>query len=358
MKKVGIITLYGNSNYGNKLQNYALQEVIKKLGFEVETIAYKFEGNTILNRIKTKIIKFIKNLCNLKNCKTIINRNKNFTEFNKMITYTKELKYNKIDNYDLNYDFIVVGSDQIWGPMAVNIPKIAFAEFSEKEKNISYAASFGVNEIKLEDKALYNKGLKNFKFISVREDRGKDIIRELLNIETKVLIDPTMLLTSKEWKDIVKNPTVGIKEDYILICFLGEMSKEQRIQIENYAKKKKCRIIELNNVNKKEFYEAGPKQFLYYVANANIIFTDSFHVTVFSIIFQKEFWVFYRKGNVNMNSRIETLLNKFNLKDRITENNINKEKKIDYTNINNIIKKERQKSYDFLNKALKLNREN
>lgn len=356
MKKIGIITLYGNSNYGNKLQNYALQEVAKKFGFDVETIAYKFEGKTNLDRIKYKILNLKSNLLNFKYIKRFINRNRNFKDFNHLIKYTKILKYNKIDKYNLRYDFIIAGSDQIWGPMAANIPILAFAEFSKKENNISYAASFGTDSIESKNIELYKKGLNNFEFISVREDKGKKIIKNILNIDVEILIDPTMLIPAKDWLKIAKKPKRMLKEDFILICFLGEFSERRKEQVKHYAQKNNLKIVELNRINIKEFYEIGPSEFLYYISNAKTILTDSFHVVVFSIIFKKDFWVFEREDSINMNSRIETLLNKFNLQNRIARENIDN-MHIDYTNIDEVLEREKEKSYKFLKRALRLNEE-
>ena len=117
--------------------------------------------------------------------------------------------------------------------------------FSSKEKNISYAASFGVNEIPKEMEDKYIKGLKNFKAISVREDKGQEIVKKLTNKESEVVLDPTMMLTKEQWMGVEKKPEQLENKKYILNYFLGKMSKLRKKQIEIIAKENDCEIINI-----------------------------------------------------------------------------------------------------------------
>ena len=348
MRKIGIITINDNNNYGNRLQNYALQFFLENNNIKCSTIVYR----TKQKRIK-EIIKII---INYKNQRNKEKRFKHFVSFNNNINIeyikkTNELTYN-------NKDYYIVGSDQVWNPLFDRLTDYELLSCVNPKKRISYAASFGINELPEEVKDNAAKELKKFKAISVREDRGKEIVEELTGRkDVEVLVDPTMLLTSEEWDKVSKKPTMLKTDKYILNYFLGELSEERKNEIERIAKENNCEIINILDKNS-PYYECGPSEFLYLEKNAFLICTDSFHSSVFAILYNRPFIIFDReqKNLVNMNSRLETLIKKFKLKDRkfegkITEKNLNH----DYTEAYKILEEERKKSDKFLKKALGIN---
>ena len=367
MKKIGIITMIGN-NFGNRLQNFALQEYLKKLKVQTETIynnVYEIpkQKYTILN-IPKKIYTKLKIVCiNKKNKKVNNERNNLFYDFdNEYIQFsrervTKEYDLNKLNN---KYDKFIVGSDQVWNPYAYRNKDIDFLSFSTRDKNISYAVSLGVERLDEQFETIYEEGLKNFKYISVREDKGAEIVKKITEREDiEVLVDPTMLLTKEEWAKIEKKPSQLKDKKYILNYFLGEISKERKKKIEEIAKENNCQII--NILDKRDlFYISGPMEFLYLERNAFLICTDSFHSCVFAILFNTPFIVFNREDKlVDMNSRIETLLSRFKLTNRYYKGKIEKELlKSDYTEAYKILEEERKKSLDFLKKALNIEENN
>ena len=345
MKKIGIITICGNNNYGNRLQNYALIKIVDSMGFESHTIWPK------LNLLRNISIRYKnRNLSQLDS--TRINNFKNFTD-----NYTKPifLKYNKkIGN---KYEKIIVGSDQIWN-LEWQLWLNKFLIKIEKNKIIAYAPSFGVSKIKDSQIKWYRKIINNVKYLSIREDRGKEIIEELTGRkDAKVLIDPTMLLKSDVWDEVSLRPIQLDKykdNKYILMYFLGDISQNNRLEIERVAKENNCIIINILDKNS-EFYTCGPSEFLYLIKNAFLICTDSFHSSVFSFLYNRPFIVYNReKAAGDMSSRLDTLISKFNLKDRryngkrITKENLNH----DYTEAYKILETEREKSKKFLEKAL------
>ena len=345
MKKIGIITICGNNNYGNRLQNYALIKIVDSMGFESNTIWRK------LNLLRNISIRYKKrNLSQFESNR--INNFKNFTD-----SYTKPifLKYNKkIGN---KYEKIIVGSDQIWN-LEWQLWLNKFLIKIEKNKIIAYAPSFGVSKIKDSQIKWYRKIINNVKYLSIREDRGKEIIEELTGRkDAKVLIDPTMLLKSDVWDEVSLRPIQLDKykdNKYILMYFLGDISQNNRLEIERVAKENNCIIINILDKNS-EFYTCGPSEFLYLIKNAFLICTDSFHSSVFSFLYNRPFIVYNReKAAGDMSSRLDTLISKFNLKDRryngkrITKENLNH----DYTEAYKILETEREKSKKFLEKAL------
>jgi hypothetical protein len=360
VKNIAIISLYGNNNFGNKLQNYAMQEILKNNGFNTTIIKNKISFEIIQDDLIHKIKSMIKTLINLKNFSNSHKRTKKFIQFNELMQYS-------LDNVNINiipkkisgeYDYFLFGSDQLWSPFAGGGSKLYLGRFSENSKNISYAASFGVDNIPKELEKKYRIGLKNFKYISVREDRGKEIVEELTGrTDVEVLVDPTMLLTTGEWDKISIKPNMLKSDKYILNYFLGELSLERKKEIERVAKENDCEIINILDKNS-PFYVCGPSEFLYLEKNAFLVCTDSFHSCIFAILYNRPFIIFDRdqKNIHSMNSRIDTLINKFNLKNRRYEGKITKENlEHDYSEAYVILEKEREKSDKFLRKALSIN---
>lgn len=357
--RIGIVTINDDNNYGNRLQNYATQEILKKISKDGEIITIKNDTNMNYkssNRIKyiiKKIRCYLRNRCNFK----ISDRKKAFLEFNKKINFSKKIHspYSK-KYWDKKFDYFFVGSDQVWNPNG-RMTDIDLLKFSSDPKKNSFAASIAVNQIHDDiKKEEFKEALNKFKNISVREKRGKEIIKELTGRDDiEVLIDPTMLLEVEEWDEVAKKPLQLKSEKYILNYFLGELSAERKREIDRVAKENNCEIINILDKNS-QFYQTGPSEFLYLEKNAFLICTDSFHSSVFAILYDKPFIVFDREDKeVKMNSRIETLINKFKLKNRKFEGKIIEENlKHDYSEAYEILELEREKAKKFLKKALEL----
>lgn len=371
MKRIAILTLNGYHNYGNRLQNYALQEVLRSLDFDVETI--------INNRKKTNVEK----VYNLLNCspKEIYNKiynriyrkttnNKNNykyriakrTEIFKKFTldYINETIYsisknNIPENLSDKYDYFVAGSDQVWNPSNLGGSSIYFLTFADKYKRITYAPSFGVSEIAEEYIENYKEWISGIHKLSVREDDGARIIKDLTGRDATVLVDPTLLLTKEAWMTISKEAVNKPKGKYLLTYFLGEVPEIYKGQIKRIAKKNNLEIIKLGDITEQETYITGPSEFIDYVNSCSIFCTDSFHGVVFSILMEKPFIVYEREGlSLSMFSRINTLLKKFDLNSRKVENIRTNEEafNIDYSHVPPLLEAERNKAFNYLKDAL------
>lgn len=346
MSKAGIITLFGEYNFGNRLQNYAVQEVLKRKGLEVETIKYMKKANEIpvINNEKDE------------------RRLKKFKKFNEQIKFADKILYMDEEIPERlaeDYDYIVLGSDQIW-----NYSFSSFAcdkimgGFIPKGKKFSFSASFGVDFLPQYGSKLYKdcqRNLKELKAISVREDAGKKIVEELTGREdVEVLIDPTMMLEKEQWESVMKKPENLKTNQFIVKSFLGNVSKQVEEELNRFAKEHNCEIIDISNKDS-EFYDMGPAEFLYLEKNALLVATDSFHACVFSILFSTPFVIFEREDIVaSMYSRIETLVKKFGLRDsvfkgRIEENVLQNQ----YESTYQILEREREKANKFLERALR-----
>lgn len=368
VKKAGILTLNGYNNYGNRLQNYATQEVLKELGFQVETILVdRTDPNSrkLSNRLRkiSSINELCKNISNkieyYLNKHIIKERQKTFLNFSKQ--NINETDYTISNNYipnDLSnkYDYFIVGSDQVWNPYNLHGTSFYFLTFvKETYKKIAYAASFGISEIPAEFKERYKEWLSGMHRLSVREDDGAKIIKELTGRDAPVLVDPTMLLTKEKWLSIAKPAKNKPKGKYLLTYFLGGIPPKYKSQIRNIVKENNLEVINLGDLREKETYETGPSEFIDYINSCSIFCTDSFHGTVFSILFQKPFIAYERMGSaLSMYSRIDTLLNKFDLICRKAESIKTNDEvfDIDYSHVPPILEQERKKAIDYLKEAL------
>lgn len=340
MKKIGIITLNGGTNFGNKLQNYGLQAALKDFGYMPETIVNHFTdgvGGMRKKQPKKKNLSYyleairsrlhyrydLKNSCSSivtdlvysavkKNrIKTSLNeRNASFAEFEKNHLHFADKSIKTIDAEGFpikDYAAFISGSDQIWNPNYSFTSAISFLQFADEKQRIAYAPSFGLGQIPAELREQYTLWLDSFSSLSVRENRGSEMIYELTGKNAPVVLDPTMLLTAERWRKFAKEPKQMYAEKYILTYFLGDMTRAYRKQIKRLAKQRKCKVINLLSI-KEQAYSADPQEFLWYIDHADLICTDSYHGTVFSVLLEKPFLVFSRKDNDgNMSSRFQTI---------------------------------------------------
>lgn len=355
MKKVGIITIIDNDNYGNRLQNYAMQEFLKENNVEAITIknnkffnhfgSFKKRFILFLRYINSKRI-FIKNLCP--------NRLKCFKNFNKNINFSKKTYSVYSKNIKNDYDFFVVGSDQVWKPFYQRLSDVDLLNFANDNQKISISASFGISELPDEYKEKTKNALNTFKAISVREDTGKNIVEELTGRkDVEVIVDPTMLVPVSKWKDVEKKPSCLKSDKFILNYFLGNLSESRKKAIEQFANDNECEIINILDKDS-EFYKTGPAEFLYLERNAFLICTDSFHSSVFAILNKVPFIVFEREDKkANMNSRLDTLLRKFNLESqKYKEDKIEKYVDVKFEDSDKVLEVEKNKARMFLKNAL------
>jgi len=372
IKRIGIITLHGYVNYGNRLQNYALQEVLKNFSEEVETSVFsKFsvQSNGTLSKIKKvfskplpQTMKAISNRINFLVNKSIIDqREGRFKQFSQKYINEKHINnFDELNQIAKETDYFVVGSDQVWNPYAVKYKEqYYFLQFVEKEKRIAYAPSFGIFEIPEEVKPQYKEWISSFPYLSVREKEGAKIIKDLTGRDVPVLVDPTLLLTKKEWLRIAKVHKNRPKSKYLIVYFWGELPHERKDLIKRIAKKYDLEIVSIADLKDKQTYTADPAEFIDYINSASLVLTDSYHGTIFSILMGTPFFVFERIGGKSMYSRIETLLEMTNLMNR-EEKDIDLNKnllEIDFSHVDSILNIERKKSFDFLSNAMKVNYE-
>lgn len=363
-KNIGIVTINDLNNYGNRLQNYATVQYLEKLGFEVNTliISQRNIKTTIrkiaeLLKLKKKIAKHWSEEYKNRLSKNQLERYELFKDFSYRYCNIKQISYWKGFHKKINKecDYFITGSDQVWNPLIGRGKDWEFLDFSDKEKNISWSASFGISEIPDKYKKKFKKYIMNIDNVSVREEAGVDIVNKLTGKKAELLIDPTMMISSDEWRSCAKAPNIEIPDRYILSFFLGEKDEKRKEQLNKLAQKNNCEIIDLLDKDCEVLYKTGPEEFIYLIENATLVCTDSFHASVFSILLDRPFYVFGRQGSGNnMNSRITTLLSKFNLMDRLfVQDAVNKENlSHNYDEAYEVLEVERKRTKEFLSNIL------
>ena len=354
--RIGIITYHRAKNLGAMLQSYALQKIVENKVGECEIIDYrneKLEDNYRIKKIRQE--KGIKN-----KIKNILykNKNKKFEKVrdNFLNDYQKVSNkvYNEktINQANNEYDLYIAGSDQVWNPNLNYRDKNYFLGFvSDNSKRNSYAASFGTNSVNDEDKVWIKKELEKFNNISVREEEGKKIVKDLINKNASVVLDPTLLLNYDEWKEIMPKECEN-KEKYIfvyLIAYTPTILEFAR----KFAKEKGYKIICFHNTYHKykgmeNLKELSPNKFLYYIKNAEYVITSSFHGLCFAINFHKKFFYELDEAKKNNNSRLVTLTKMLELENRkIVKGNCS-DNEIDFSKVEEKLNEERKNSIKFI----------
>ena len=353
--RVAQITFNTYNNYGNVLQKYALQQTLKKFVDFTEVLWFNGNGGTSNFWAETSEIPPNKSLQYYMREAVKMSRFKDFDE--RYIKTRFNIPY--IEEIADDYDFFVVGSDQVWNPKCepVNMPlPIKFLNFVPREKKIAYAASIGLKEIPTEFVKICSEGMTNFNHISVRESNAVEIVKNLTSRDAELVLDPVFLLTSDEWLKVAQKPSwlnEKYERGYILTYFFYDRPIDE---IKILSKKFNLPVINLLDENNFNHYTVGPEEFVYLIANATLIFTHSFHGTAFSILFRRPFVEYIKSGTwVDITfERINSLLKMFKLEDRIlTPTNIlNSPLEIDFSTRDKILPRERLKAFNFLTTAL------
>lgn len=380
MKKIGIITITDYLNYGNRLQNYASQELLKSLGFEVESIINypvkeKNENESIQVRLKNaikltplvlinKTIEKIENKLNSKKYNSGQEaKSLSFKEYSRKHMVETDFvvtTHNIPENLGDKYDYFVVGSDQIWNPNIRYGSPVDFLTFAPQNKRVALAPSFGVSDIPEKYAERYKSWILEMSHLSVREQAGANLIKKLCGREALVLVDPTLMLTREQWLNVAEPARQKpANKKYLLTYFIGAVSKQRKQILNDLAAKNNLELVQMKSLDDIKRYDANPGEFIDYVNSSTLVCTDSFHAIIFSMQMEKPFIVFDREGkSAPMSSRIDTLLSKFKFEDRKLSTMINKSDifDIDFKHVPEILKTERKKVTDYLNNALGLNK--
>ena len=346
MQQIGILTLTGEFNYGNKLQNYALQSVLKRNWRIVETIRVskmpyiKFVARTYLKYIANKVFGNERYYYAVRQVK--------FLRFNRKLKQSIKainpaMTDSKIKEILGKYNVVVYGSDQIWNPEFSSFSDIYLGKFANKDKNVAVSASLGISEIPDLLQERFKSGISRFRAISVREEEAKEAIERLdIGVSPTVIIDPTLMLDKHQWERIENKITAPL--EYCLIYILGYSDQDM---IEQLVGNKA-----VVDVGLKEPY--GPGEFVYLVHHSSLVITDSYHAAIFSILFGIEAYIIFRKDRYSsMTSRIETLLAKLGISPVYSDNYVHIcSEVLSSKEVQDCLYRERKKFMDYISESI------
>jgi len=373
-KLVGIVTLVGDTNYGNRLQNYALQEAIKSLGsYRVETL----EGLPLGESKPLKIRRLLATAFGRR--KEIIRRLVNRTDAHPTlddyvcpparraaiqafsdhyITPAPQQYSTEASNSALidRYHRFVVGSDQVWNPAYTHANPEWFLSFARPEQRVAYAASIGIPELPKYLRSKYRRGFNLVENLSVREHQAAKTINELTGKNPPVVLDPTMLLTREQWDLVAVEPPQLQPPSYVATFMLSagdatSIGGPDLTAVHQYAQSECLGIVDLHSPEDPDSIAFGPSEFIGAIRGAKLLVTDSFHAAVFASLFHVPFLLVPRGA---MNSRFETLLAHTGLSNRLLSeaSDVQGSLQIDWGTVDARIAEKREESISFLARSL------
>lgn len=372
MKKIGLITFHASHNIGSMLQTYAMQHVLESIyDKNVEVINFSTKRQKEIYSLFFKwdsIKKAIMNIAVLLFYKQFKSRFNDFEKFLGEYINTTERKYETVDELaeiENEYDVLVCGSDQIWNTNCADFDNAYFLSFAKDTPKIAYAPSLGgkniLSNIKKNPK-VYTQYLEGFHRLSVREENGKKWLKELTDKKIEVLPDPTLLLDKSNWEALAKQRE--FEEKYIF--FYGAVYHPDTYEVlEKISKKLNMKIVMLDY--KRWFFKknllrgfsiskhCSPADYLGLIKNAEMVITTSFHGTIFSTVFNKNFWTLTFKSTNEDDDRIQTLLNQLDMSSRRIYmediGNIDLSEDVNYDNYVDSIENLRERGFSYLNEA-------
>lgn len=375
MIKVARISIVGFNNYGCIFQNYALEKVIMRYG-KVDTLFDNYNEHIFQYHVFNWNAKFIfKALLNKLGFRKFLWGRKALFEVARAVRCKEFCNKNLNIRYDIDfkvinneYDFFIVGSDQVWNPGGIHrfdrfrkrkVSDIKFLKFASPSKRIAYAASIAQPDIPPALRDSFIESVNAMKAVTVREVEGAELIQKYTGRKVEVVLDPTMLLSANDWIKLERKPIwLNEVEKYLFTYFLGKRVDKviEKVAIENNLK-----IINMLDFNNFDHYTTSPEEWIYLIHHAELVYTDSFHGTVFSILFKKPFVVCDRIESgiySKMTSRIDTLLEKFGLENRrgTKENGymIANPVSIQYGGVDDVLTVDRKKADEYLRRAFNL----
>lgn len=379
MKSVGIVTIVSNRNFGNRLQNFALQEALKELGCgDVATIRddtgkvrgrrrlragadrLRDEGiQVVLPYLKGQVGRFDRAAHQSPALRTSFlgyERERAIRTF--ADTHIPQVSFNLADSDGIRrilgkYDYFAVGSDQVWNPEFGLRRELRFLRFAGPKQRMAYAASVGADVVPTHMLSTYRSGILGLDNVSVREDRAAEMVRELTEREVPVVLDPTMLLEPARWESLAEVPQSLADGAHVAEFFLGSASDEEMFPIQQFAADRGFDRVDLKRDAREDLATMGPLEFIGAIKASKILVTDSFHAAVFATIFRVPYLL---KGRGAMNSRFDTLLSKSGLPMPRwgTLKELEASIDIDWDSVHQRIARERADSLDYLRTALSL----
>lgn len=354
--KIAIVNRTNLKNFGSVLQVYALCQAVRKLGYDSEVVWQT--GNMSKNfdirpnkALKTAL-KLLQNPSLIwSTIKTIWEVKSNAIDpekvrlFDEFVAKNFEQSLYSPDEIETvaasdRYSKFICGSDQVWATTTLYPDPMMYLRFAPCEKRVAYAPSLGRNYIPNYNRKTIKQYVNGIDSVSVREDSGRQLLKELTGRDIPVVADPTLLMRSNEWNALKTD--VELPEHYALCYFLDEPSQEVKDAICRYVSENNKKVVVLGHLASLDVPEediirpiAGPAEFLTITSKADLVITDSYHGMLFAINYHRNFWSVERNyGQFDQSSRQLTVLNRLNLTERyIKSNYVFTDEAIDYDGV-------------------------
>lgn len=364
-----LMTVYSGFNYGSSLQALAGKKIIGQFGLKCNLVKLKslIKGRDI--RLRKLFTIFFRSLFLSKtnvfktyqtsyNKSFVVGTESLFYSFTETYLCPKEVYLFQLKKMAKNAVACFSGSDQIWNSATLYVDPLYYLRFVPAYKRIALAPSFGRDFIADYNKKKMAAWISEYPYLSIREDSGVSLIKELTGKTAEHLLDPTLIINASQWRDILK---IKNKErNYILAYFLDSPSVVAKEALKKLKNQLNCEIIAIPYLFEDMNYcdrmlASGPKEFVDLVANARFVCTDSFHGTAFAINMHTPFFVFEREYGAasKQSERILSILRKVNMMERyqpiLVDENIDN---IDFEYAENVLNQERKKAYQYINNAI------
>ena len=386
MNPIGLVTCYFHHNYGSMLPAYATEMIMQRMGLPYQTIACKapidyMQGSRLLYIVKKLLIGDWKmrlgkmKIEKAKRADPVFARNWAVRDdaFNRFASecfhvspFCKSRR--ELEAMAVNYSAFLVGSDQLWRTDSVEHGYYTLEWVPDGIRKIAYSTSIGVKEVPWFQVEKNRRFMNRFDFIALREQSACDLVKKLTGRDVQVVLDPTLLFSGDEWMAIQQ--VEPLTEGKYIFCYLLGNNPWQREFISQVRQRTGLKIVALQHLDEyipsdegfadEAPYNVGPREFLNYIRNADYVFTDSFHCSVFSILYKKQFFTFSRfseRAKQSTNTRIDNLLSLTGLSQRRinAQSNLNPilDMPCNYKGVDERLDALRQSSMDYLHTALK-----
>lgn len=369
--KIKVLTFFNNANIGSELQAYSMNCFLNSAGYtDVTFIKRGYNG-----RIKKGIAfvkRKIKALFLHKDIKSLASVKQEYSKKHAIISTETKKKISLFSSQSLKTEYCNIasmrkqkdcaylcGSDQIWSPLIYPIVKENFLACISREKKIAYAPSFGVNNLPLSFKHAVKKFISDFDYIAMREKEAAKTVSEMCSRKITTVVDPVFLVQDKCWYELAERriSSIDIFQPYVFCYFLDEPNSNTKKNIKEIVGDRKiiyiCYKQYFEEFDNSIFLDVDPAEFLYLIKNSDMVITDSFHATAFSIIFEKSMRIYSRNQpeELRQDDRIRNLLNSLDIRLEIDDFNLEKNE-IDYLSVKQKLLALSESSRAFLNDSL------
>jgi len=370
--KAAIVTIVDHENFGNRLQNFALQEALGALGWDATTIrntpppmarrllisrallALRKDGPLdFARRNGALLMDRVRRRPPAPKPRFADRRHGAMTAFTQRHVATTVEDFTELPAHEWadRFDVVVVGSDQVWNHGFRNAQEIDFLTFAPTNRRIAYAASFGVANIPQFLRTRYMDWLNGIPHLSVREERGAQIVGELTGRDVPVVVDPALLFDADDWRRFAHAEDAPEGDGFAVRFFLGGATREQNAWVEAHAASKQVRLVDIADLTAQESAELDPFGFVRKLAQAQFIATDSFHTALFALQFQRPIVL---RSRDETDVRLHTLMNLHGIRPAPTDiAGLTTVEDADWATVEATIRERREQSWEFLRASLR-----